>query len=62
MRSDFAARVLNWHEDHGRKDLPWQQDRDAYGIWVSEIMLQHTQIRTVTAEYERFMRSVPDVV
>lgn len=62
MRSDFAARVLNWHEDHGRKDLPWQQDRDVYGIWVSEIMLQQTQVQTVTAYYERFMRSFPDVV
>ncbi len=61
MPNDFAERVLSWHEEHGRKDLPWQQCRDAYGIWVSEIMLQQTQVQTVSAYYERFMRSFPNI-
>ncbi len=61
MRSDFAERILGWYEEHGCRNLPWQQCRDAYGVWVSEIMLQQTQVQTVTAYYERFMRSFPDV-
>ena len=43
----FAGRVLDWFEDHGRKDLPWQRDISPYRVWVSEIMLQQTQVKTV---------------
>jgi A/G-specific adenine glycosylase len=57
---DFSARVLAWYDVHGRKDLPWQVP-DAYSVWVSEIMLQQTQVQTVIPFYERFMRSFPDV-
>ncbi len=57
--TDFAARVLAWYDAHGRKDLPWQ-GAGAYGVWVSEIMLQQTQVRTVIPYYERFMASFPD--
>jgi len=57
---DFSARVLDWYDAHGRKDLPWQV-ADAYSIWVSEIMLQQTQVVTVIPYYERFMRSFPGV-
>ena len=57
--SEFACRVLEWYDRHGRKDLPWQQ-AGAYGIWVSEIMLQQTQVQTVIPYYERFMRRFPD--
>jgi A/G-specific adenine glycosylase len=42
MRSDFADRVLEWYDKHGRKDLPWQRDRNVYRVWISEIMLQQT--------------------
>ena len=59
--SDFAVRVLGWFDAHGRKDLPWQRDATAYGIWISEIMLQQTQVRTVIPYYERFMARFPDV-
>ena len=45
--TDFAARLLGWFDTHGRKDLPWQGSRDAYRIWVSEILLQQTQVQTV---------------
>lgn len=58
---DFSDRVLAWFDEHGRKDLPWQQ-ADAYGVWTSEIMLQQTQVQTVIPYYERFMRSFPSVI
>ena len=60
--TDFADRLLGWFDTHGRKDLPWQQSKDAYRIWVSEIMLQQTQVRTVIPYFERFMVSFPDVL
>ena len=59
--TDFAARLLGWFDTHGRKDLPWQRSKDAYRIWVSEIMLQQTQVQTVIPYFERFMGSFPDV-
>ena len=58
---DFAARVLDWFDEHGRKDLPWQQPNDAYRTWVSEIMLQQTQVQTVIPYFARFMASFPGV-
>ena len=60
MRSDFANRVLAWFDAHGRKDLPWQRDRNAYRVWISEIMLQQTQVQTVIPYFERFVQSFPD--
>ena len=50
-----------WYEQYGRKDLPWQGTRDPYAIWVSEIMLQQTQVSTVIPYYERFMQCFPDI-
>ncbi len=61
MPDAFAERVLAWFDVHGRKDLPWQVD-DAYAIWISEIMLQQTQVQTVIPYYERFMHRFPDAV
>jgi len=58
---DFAACLVAWHENHGRHDLPWQHQRTAYRVWVSEIMLQQTQVATVIPFYERFMHRFPDV-
>lgn len=58
----FATNLLQWHEKHGRKDLPWQQDRTPYRVWVSEIMLQQTQVATVIPYYLRFMEAFPDVL
>jgi A/G-specific adenine glycosylase len=57
----FSTHVLEWFDLHGRKHLPWQQDRTAYRVWVSEIMLQQTQVSTVIPYYERFMESFPSV-
>ena len=53
--------MLAWFDVHGRKDLPWQQPKDPYRTWVSEIMLQQTQVQTVIPYFERFMASFPDV-
>jgi A/G-specific adenine glycosylase len=58
---DFAARVIRWQRRHGRHDLPWQGTRDAYRIWLSEIMLQQTQVATVIPYFERFVARFPDV-
>jgi A/G-specific adenine glycosylase len=57
----FAASLIDWHARHGRHDLPWQRRRTAYRVWVSEIMLQQTQVATVIPYYERFMQRFPDV-
>lgn len=59
VTTPFAKSVLSWFDDHGRKDLPWQNTRDPYRIWVSEIMLQQTQVTTVIPYYERFMQRFP---
>ncbi|NNL12018.1 MAG: A/G-specific adenine glycosylase [Pseudomonadales bacterium] len=59
--SNFATRLLQWFDAHGRKDLPWQQNINAYRVWVSEIMLQQTQVATVIPYYQRFMQSFPTV-
>ena len=57
----IAAPLLAWHARAGRHDLPWQSDRTPYRVWVSEIMLQQTQVATVIPYYERFMQRFPDV-
>jgi len=59
--SDFSQAVLNWFDEHGRHDLPWQHNKTPYRVWVSEIMLQQTQVVTVIPYYERFMTSFPTV-
>ncbi len=59
--TDFADRLLAWFDEHGRKDLPWQLDVNPYRVWVSEIMLQQTQVQTVIPYFERFMESFPTV-
>lgn len=58
---NFAQQVLAWYDLHGRKHLPWQQNITPYRVWVSEIMLQQTQVSTVIPYYERFMQRFPDV-
>ncbi len=56
----FAGRLLTWFDRHGRHNLPWQKVPTPYRVWVSEIMLQQTQVRTVIPYYERFMARFPD--
>lgn len=57
----FSRAVLDWFDHHGRKTLPWQQDITPYRVWVSEIMLQQTQVSTVIPYYERFMARFPNI-
>ncbi len=57
----IARRVCDWQAAHGRHDLPWQNTRDPYRVWVSEIMLQQTQVRTVIGYFARFMARFPSV-
>ena len=58
----FATRILDWYQLHGRKTLPWQQEKTPYRVWLSEIMLQQTQVATVIPYYQRFMARFPDVL
>ena len=57
----LSAALLDWFDQYGRKHLPWQQNPTPYRVWVSEIMLQQTQVATVIPYYERFMQQFPDV-
>jgi A/G-specific adenine glycosylase len=58
---DFATALLDWFDQFGRKDLPWQQSPTAYHVWLSEIMLQQTQVSTVIDYYLRFIARFPDI-
>ena len=58
---DFAHHLIVWHKVHGRHDLPWQNTHDPYRIWVSEIMLQQTQVAAVIPYFLRFMTRFPDI-
>ncbi len=57
----LASAVVEWQRQHGRHDLPWQRSRDPYRVWLSEIMLQQTQVATVLGYYQRFVQRLPDV-
>lgn len=59
--NSFASALLEWFERAGRKHLPWQRERNPYRVWISEIMLQQTQVSTVIPYYERFMQRFPNV-
>lgn len=59
--AEFSDAVLDWFDQHGRKDLPWQHDITPYRVWLSEIMLQQTQVTTVIAYFQRFAQAFPNV-
>lgn len=59
--SSFATRLIAWQKQYGRHDLPWQNTRDPYAIWVSEIMLQQTQVSAVIGYYAKFMQRFPTI-
>ena len=61
MSSGFATRLIRWHKQCGRHDLPWQQTPDPYRVWLSEIMLQQTQVATVIPYYQRFLARFPSL-
>jgi len=59
MKDTFSKKLLSWYKTDGRHDLPWQKNQTHYRVWISEIMLQQTQVTTVIPYYERFMKSFP---
>ncbi|WP_312630010.1 A/G-specific adenine glycosylase [Scandinavium sp.] len=59
--SQFSAQVLDWYDKYGRKTLPWQTEKTPYKVWLSEVMLQQTQVATVIPYFERFMARFPTV-
>jgi A/G-specific adenine glycosylase len=59
--TSFARRLIDWQKRHGRHDLPWQRTANPYRIWLSEIMLQQTQVTTVVGYYTRFLARFPDL-
>lgn len=60
-KSHFSQRIIDWHHQFGRKTLPWQIDKSLYKTWVSEVMLQQTQVATVIPYFQKFMRAFPTV-
>lgn len=61
LPAPIAPALLAWHDHAGRHDLPWQSDRSPYRVWISEVMLQQTQVAAVVPYFERFMARFPDV-
>ena len=57
----FATKLIQWHKNSGRKDLPWQIDKSPYKVWISEIMLQQTQVNTVIPYFKKFIKRFPDI-
>tara|TARA_B100000674_G_scaffold54253_1_gene37703 strand:- start:994 stop:2004 length:1011 start_codon:yes stop_codon:yes gene_type:complete len=57
----FSSSIYSWYEKHGRKDLPWRKNISPYSVWISEIMLQQTQVKTVIPFFDRFMKKFPDL-
>lgn len=58
----FTKNLLSWYKTNGRKNLPWQENRNSYRVWISEIMLQQTQVKTVIPYYLRFLNRFPHVI
>lgn len=58
---NFSSRIINWQQQHGRHELPWQANRDPYRIWLSEIMLQQTQVASVIPYFQRFIEHFPNL-
>ena len=59
--TDYSDRLLSWFDQHGRHDLPWQHPRTPYRVWLSEIMLQQTQVSVVIPYFQRFVTALPDL-
>jgi A/G-specific adenine glycosylase len=57
----FHQKITTWYDEHGRKHLPWQSNKSYYSVWLSEIMLQQTQVSTVIPYYEKFLKTFPAV-
>ncbi|MGJ8679185.1 A/G-specific adenine glycosylase [Paraglaciecola sp.] len=62
INNNFSQKIIAWFDIHGRKNLPWQTNKTPYSVWVSEIMLQQTQVKTVIPYFQKFMQSFPSVI
>ena len=60
MTNTFSEAILSWYDKFGRKTLPWQLNKTPYKVWLSEIMLQQTQVKTVIPYFERWMKALPN--
>ena len=60
-KNTFSKKIISWYHEHGRKTLPWQINKTPYRVWISEIMLQQTQVATVIPYYQRFMEQFPTI-
>ncbi len=61
MLTPFTQSILDWYQEHGRNNLPWQQNKTLYSVWLSEVMLQQTQVATVIPYFQRFMAKFPTI-
>ncbi len=61
LSKKISSDILSWFDEYGRHDLPWQNPIDAYGVWISEIMLQQTQVKTVIPYYKSFLKKFPNI-
>ena len=59
--SNLGEKISNWYVKNGRRNLPWRNNISPYRVWISEIMLQQTQVNTAIAYFERFMAKYPDL-
>jgi len=59
--TDFSTKLIQWHEDKGRKNLPWQKNPNPYKVWISEVMLQQTQVSTVIPYFKKFIKTFPNI-
>jgi len=59
--TQFSSKLINWHRESGRKDLPWQINKTPYKVWISEIMLQQTQVKTAIPYFKKFMKKFPNI-
>ena len=57
----FHQKIIDWYSHHGRKNFPWQKNKTLYSVWLSEIMLQQTQVNTVIPYYEKFLKKFPTI-
>ena len=60
MPNSFSNSLLSWYQKH-KRDLPWRENREPYGIWISEVMLQQTTVSAVIPYYQRFLKRFPDL-
>ena len=61
LMSSFSNRIVNWYKSSGRHDLPWRKNISPYSVWISEIMLQQTQVKTVVPFFNKFIEKYPNL-